>query len=366
MPHDPFSVACLPGFMVAPEDAGERAWAGEAYPAPALMIQGTTSDAGKSVLCAGLARIFRQDGFKTAPFKAQNMTGFAYTLPCGGRMGMAQVIQAWAAGLEPDVRMNPVLLMPSSQTGSDVVVLGESRGNMQGRDYFARKRELFPTVAAAYNGLAAAVSPAAAGAGGNGRENEEARGNAQERGRELGNGREFGNGQAPGQGDGPGIMLLEGAGSPAEINLRAHDIVNMHMAAFAKARVLLVGDIDRGGVFAGLVGTLALLAPWERDLVAGLIINKFRGDVSLLEPGLIEVEEITGKPVLGVIPHIDDLGLPEEDSLSGRGRDTWSCKSSAEFAEFKQEMDVALDRLADVVRQSLNMDYIYRECLGVA
>ena len=353
MPHDPFSVACLPGFMVAPEDAGERAWAGEAYPAPALMIQGTTSDAGKSVLCAGLARIFRQDGFKTAPFKAQNMTGFAYTLPCGGRMGMAQVIQAWAAGLEPDVRMNPVLLMPSSATGSDVVVLGRSRGQMQGRDYFARKREIFPTVAAAYNGLAAAVNPAA-GAGGNGNELKHTAGRDDERAPE------------PGNGCARGVMLLEGAGSPAEINLRAHDIVNMHMAAFAKARVLLVGDIDRGGVFAGLVGTLALLAPWERDLVAGLIINKFRGDVSLLEPGLIEVEEITGKPVLGVIPHIDDLGLPEEDSLSGRGRDTWSCKSSAEFAEFKQEMDVALDRLADVVRQSLNMDYIYRECLGVA
>ena len=342
MPHDPFSAAGLPGFMPAPDNDNDRCPAGEAYPAPALMIQGTTSDAGKSVLCAGLARIFRQDGLAVAPFKAQNMTGFAHTLPCGGRMGMAQVIQAWAAGLEPDVRMNPVLLMPSSHTGSDVVVLGSSRGNMQGCDYFARKRELFPTVAAAYNGLAAAVNPTGASAGAN--ENRQKR--------------ESGNGHAR------GIMLLEGAGSPAEINLRPHDIVNMHMAAFAKARVLLVGDIDRGGVFAGLVGTLALLAPWERDLVGGLVINKFRGDASLLEPGLIELENLTGKPVLGVIPHIDNLGLPEEDSLSGRGRDTWSHKSAAEFAEFKTDIDAALDRLADVVRGSLNLDYIYKECLG--
>ncbi len=316
--------------MVAPDRDADRCPAGEAYPAPALMVQGATSDAGKSVLCAGLARVFRQDGLDSAPFKAQNMTGFAHTLPCGGRMGMAQVIQAWAAGLEPDVRMNPILLMPDSHTGSEVIVLGRSRGRMQGRDYFARKQELFPTVAAAYNGLAAARKPNNAADGG------------------------------------CRVMLLEGAGSPAEINLRRHDIVNMRMAAFAKAKVLLVGDIDRGGVFAGLVGTLALLAPWERDLVAGLIINKFRGDVSLLEPGLAELEELTGKPVLGVIPHIDELGLPEEDSLSGRGRDTWSRMNEAEFAAFKAATDAALDRLAGVVRQNLNMDYIYRECLGAA
>ena len=326
MPHDPFSAACLPLFAAVPK-APDPAPPGRAVPLPALMIQGTTSDAGKSVLCAGLARVFRQDGLDPAPFKAQNMTGYAYTLPHGERMGMAQVIQAWAAGLEPDPRMNPILLLPQSHTGSEVVMLGKSRGAMQGRDYFARKREFFPNVAAAYNGLAAARDP-----------------------------------QVP-QGQGRGLMLLEGAGSPAEINLREHDIVNMHMASFAKAKVLLVGDIDRGGVFAGLVGTLALLAPWERDLVAGLIINKFRGDVSLLEPGLIELENLTGKPVLGVIPHIDNLGLPEEDSLCGRAKDTWSHMSPAEFAGFRQEADAALDRLAAVVRQSLDMDYIYKKCL---
>ena len=325
MPHDPFSAVCLPWFATVPDEPSP-APPGRAFSLPALMIQGVTSDAGKSVLCAGLARVFRQDGFDPAPFKAQNMTGYAYTLPGGGRMGMAQVIQAWAAGLEPDERMNPILLMPDSHTGSEVIVLGASRGQMQGRDYFARKREFFPSVAAAYNGLAAARDP---------------------------------------QGAGSGLMLLEGAGSPAEINLREHDIVNMHMAAFASAKVLLVGDIDRGGVFAGLVGTLALLAPWERDLVAGLVINKFRGDVSLLEPGLAELENLTGKPVLGVIPHIDNLGLPEEDSLCGRAKDTWSNKTPAEFAQFRQEADAALDRLADVVRRNLDMNYIYKECLGL-
>ena len=335
MPHDPFSATHLPVFLPLDHDDNPPD-PGLAVSVPALMVQGVTSDAGKSVLCAALARIFRQDGLDPAPFKAQNMTGFACTLAGGERMGMAQVIQAWAAGIEPDVRMNPILLMPSSHTGSEVIVLGRSRGQMQGRDYFARKRELFPTVAAAYNGLAATRGGADLGA---------AQGGA---------------------GASGGVMLLEGAGSPAEINLRPHDIVNMHMAAFAGARVLLVGDIDRGGVFAGLVGTLALLAPWERDLVAGLVINKFRGDPGLLEPGLAEVEEITGKPVLGVIPHIEDLGLPEEDSLSGRGRDTWSQKTPAEFAEFKQDMDVALDRLADVVRRHLNLQYIYKECLGLA
>jgi adenosylcobyric acid synthase len=241
-------------------------------------------------------------------------------------MGTAQVVQAWASGLEPDVRMNPILLMPTSHTGSEVIVMGHSRGIMQGRDYFARKQEFFPTVAAAYNGLAAV------------RDSQNA---------------------------GQGVMLLEGAGSPAEINLRQHDIVNMRMAAFAKARVLLIGDIDRGGVFAGLVGTLALLAPWERDLVDGLIINKFRGDISLLEPGLADVEELTGKPVLGVIPHLENLGLPEEDSLSGRGRGNWDCMTPDEFAAFRQNTDAALDRLAGVIRQNLNLDYIYKNCLAL-
>ncbi len=304
---------------------------GRAFAAPALMVQGTTSDAGKSILCAAICRIFKEDGLFPSPFKAQNMTGYAYTLSGGSRMGMAQVIQAWAAGREPDVRMNPILLMPTSHTGSEVILLGRSRGVMSGRDYFAHKPALFPAVTAAYNGLAASGKALAAFAG-----NPSA--------------------QAP--------MILEGAGSPAEINLREHDIVNMRMAEFAKAKVLLVGDIDRGGVFAGLVGTLALLSPRERERVAGLVINKFRGDPALLEPGLRQVEDLTGKPVLGVIPHIDALGLPEEDSLCGRAADTWSHKNQSEFAAFKEETDAALSRLALIVRKNLDVERIKALCLN--
>ena len=307
---------------------------GHAFPAPALMVQGTTSDAGKSILCAALCRIFKEDGLFPTPFKAQNMTSYAYTFPDGARMGMAQVIQAWAAGREADVRMNPILLMPVSHTGSDVLVLGHSRGVMPGGDYFAYKPALFPAVAAAYNGLAASGNSLAASAA------------------------------AKGAPPAPAPMILEGAGSPAEINLRDHDIVNMRMAEFANAKVILVGDIDRGGVFAGLAGTLALLEPHERDRVAGLVINKFRGDMALLEPGLRQVENITGKPVLGVIPHIDDLGLPEEDSLCGRAKDTWSQMSENELALFREKMDAALFRLARIVRANLDINYIKQVCLN--
>lgn len=311
------------------------AFPGCAFPAAALMVQGTTSDAGKSILCAALCRIFKEDGLFPTPFKAQNMTSYAYTFSDGSRMGMAQVIQAWAAGREADVRMNPILLMPTSHTGSDVLVLGHSRGVMPGSDYFAYKPALFPTVAAAYNGLAASGKSLAASA---------AVGDAS---------------------PAPAPMILEGAGSPAEINLREHDIVNMRMAEFANAKVLLVGDIDRGGVFAGLVGTLALLTPYERDRVAGLVINKFRGDITLLEPGLRQVEDITGKPVLGVIPHVADLGLPEEDSLCGRAKDTWSQMDEEELALFKRETDAALARLAHIVRVNLDINYIKKVCLNI-
>lgn len=311
-------------FQIGSSDTAGHA-PGCAFTAPALMVQGTTSDAGKSILCAALCRIFKEDGMFPSPFKAQNMTGYAYTLPGGSRMGMAQVIQAWAAGREPDVRMNPILLMPTSHTGSEVILLGRSQGVMTGRDYFAYKPALFPAVAAAYNGLAAS-------------------------GKALADSAENSPAAAP--------MILEGAGSPAEINLREHDIVNMRMAEFADAKVLLVGDIDRGGVFAGLVGTLALLSPGERDRVVGLVINKFRGDPELLEPGLRQVEDITGKPVLGVIPHIEALGLPEEDSLCGRAEDTWSHRNNSEFAEFRTEADAALSRLARIVRQNLDVERI--------
>ncbi len=236
-----------------------------------IMIQGTMSDAGKSVVCAALCRIFKQDGYKVAPFKSQNMALNSYITRDGFEMGRAQVMQAEAAGIEPDVRMNPVLLKPSSDTGSQVIVLGEIRAEMSAMEYHNYKKQLLPEVRKAFDELAA--------------END--------------------------------IIVIEGAGSPAEINLAENDIVNMGLAAYLNAPVLLVGDIDRGGVFAQLYGTAELMTEEDRARIEGMIINKFRGDVKILEPGLEMLEEKTGIPVLGVIPmlHVD---LDDEDSLSSR------------------------------------------------
>lgn len=237
---------------------------------PAIMLQGTGSNAGKSVLAAALCRIFLQDGYRVSPFKAQNMSLNSFVTDEGCEMGRAQVTQAAAARLRPDVRMNPVLLKPGSDTGSQVIVMGRPVGNMNVREYVRYKPRAWDAVKAAYDSLA----------------NES------------------------------DIMVLEGAGSPAEINLKHHDIVNMNMARYADASVLLTGDIDRGGVFASLVGTMNLLDPWERELVSGYVINRFRGDPTLLEPALGFTFEHTGKPVLGTVPYIHGLGLPEEDSVS--------------------------------------------------
>ena len=239
--------------------------------AKCIMVQGTMSGAGKSLLCAGLCRIFAQDGLKVAPFKSQNMALNSYVTRDGLEMGRAQVVQAQAAGKEPDVRMNPILLKPSSDIGSQVIVNGEIRGQMSATEYFRMKRQLIPDILEAYNGLAA--------------END--------------------------------VIVIEGAGSPAEINLRTDDIVNMGMAELVDAPVLLAGDIDRGGVFAQLYGTVALLEPEERSMVKGTIINKFRGDVDILKPGLSQLEALTSVPVLGVVPWLD-LDLDDEDSLSSR------------------------------------------------
>ena len=222
-----------------------------------LMIQGTMSGAGKSLLVTALCRIFRQDGWSVAPFKSQNMALNSFVTADGKEMGRAQVLQAQAAGKTPDVRMNPILLKPSSDVGSQVIVNGEVRGDYRAKDYFKMKRQLIPDILAAYNSLAA--------------END--------------------------------IIVIEGAGSPAEINLKADDIVNMGLAKLVDAPVLLVGDIDPGGVFAQLYGTVALLEEDERQRIAGTIINKFRGDVSLLQPGLTMLEKLTGVPVLGVVPY---------------------------------------------------------------
>ncbi|GAB7024556.1 cobyric acid synthase [Salidesulfovibrio brasiliensis] len=237
---------------------------------PAIMLQGTGSDAGKSVLAAALCRIFLQDGYRVSPFKAQNMSLNSFVTDDGCEMGRAQVTQAAASRLKPDVRMNPVLLKPGSDTGSQVIVMGRPVGNMSVREYVQYKPRAWEAVKAAYDSLA----------------NES------------------------------DIMVLEGAGSPAEINLKHHDIVNMNMARYAGANVLLAGDIDRGGVFASLVGTMNLLDPWERDLVSGFVINRFRGDPTLLDPAFGFVFENTGKPVVGTVPYIQNLGLPEEDSVA--------------------------------------------------
>ena len=238
-----------------------------------VMVQGTMSGAGKSLLVTALCRIFRQDGWRVAPFKSQNMALNSYVTADGLELGRAQAAQAEAAGLDCDVRMNPILLKPSSDTGSQLIVMGEVRGHYDAQDYFRIKRSLIPEILKAYNSLAA--------------END--------------------------------ILVIEGAGSPAEINLRKDDIVNMGLAQMVNAPVLLVGDIDRGGVFAQLYGTVALLRPEERARIAGMIINKFRGDEELLRPGLRELETLTGLPVLGVIPWVR-ADIDDEDSLSPRLR----------------------------------------------
>ncbi|MCF0228930.1 MAG: cobyric acid synthase, partial [Parasporobacterium sp.] len=241
-----------------------------------IMIQGTMSNAGKSLLCAGLCRIFRQDGYRAAPFKSQNMALNSYITAEGKEMGRAQVVQAEAAGIEPDVRMNPILLKPTTDVGSQVIVNGEVYGNMKAMEYYARKKEFVPDIMKAYNSLA----------------------------------------------DEYDIIVIEGAGSPAEINLRQEDIVNMGLAEMVDAPVLMVGDIDRGGVFAQLYGTVSLMAAHERARIKGMVINKFRGDVKILEPGLKEIEQLCGIPVAGVVPYIY-ADIDDEDSLTERfGRST--------------------------------------------
>lgn len=241
-----------------------------------IMIQGTMSNAGKSLLCAGLCRIFRQDGYRVAPFKSQNMALNSFITAGGGEMGRAQVVQAEAAGIAPDVRMNPILLKPTTDVGSQVIVNGVVQGNMRAMEYYRRKREFVPAVLEAYDSLAV--------------END--------------------------------IIVIEGAGSPAEINLKQEDIVNMGLAKLVDAPVLLVGDIDRGGVFAQLYGTVALLEPEEKARIKGTIVNKFRGDKKILEPGLETLEQLCGVPVAGVIPYVH-VDIDDEDSLSTRfTRDT--------------------------------------------
>ncbi len=233
-----------------------------------LMIQGTMSNAGKSLLTAGLLRIMKQDGFRAAPFKSQNMALNSYITQEGLEMGRAQAVQAEAAGIRPVADMNPILLKPTTDVGSQVIVHGVHRGNMGAREYFAWKKTLVPDILESFGRLKQQFD----------------------------------------------IIVIEGAGSPAEINLKQDDIVNMGLAAMVDAPVLLVGDIDRGGVFAQLYGTVMLLEEQERKRIKGLIINKFRGDKTILDPGVAMIQDLCRIPVVGVTPFLD-VDLEDEDSL---------------------------------------------------
>lgn len=282
--------------------------------AKSIMLMGTSSHVGKSILTMALCRIFRQEGQRVVPFKAQNMALNSYVTLDGREMGRAQVAQAEAAGLAPMVDMNPVLLKPTGNAQSQVVIMGEPVGNMSAREYHkGYSLKAWGAVEEALDRLCAEYE----------------------------------------------LLVIEGAGSPAEINLKANDIVNMRVAKHLRAPVLLIADIDRGGALASLVGTLELLDEEERALVKGLVINKFRGDVSLLTPALDFLEEKTGKPVLGVVPHIEQLGIDEEDSVSldekhygdsGAGKDqlriavirTPKLSNFTDFDALANEPDVAL------------------------
>lgn len=233
-----------------------------------IMLLGTGSNVGKSIITAGLCRIFYQDGYSVAPFKSQNMALNSFITKDGKEMGRAQVVQAEAANIEPESWMNPILLKPTTDRKSQVIVNGKVYKNMDAREYFAYKHNLKKDIMKAYSHIR----------------------------------------------DSFDICVLEGAGSPAEINLKEDDIVNTGMAEMADAPVILVADIDRGGVFASIYGTIKLLLPHEQERIRGVIINKFRGDKTLLEPGIEMIEELTGVPVLGVVPYVK-LGIEEEDSL---------------------------------------------------
>lgn len=272
-----------------------------------IMIQGTTSSAGKSLMCTGLCRIFKEDGYKVYPFKSQNMSSKYYTTSEGYKISTAQTLQAIAAGLKPHPNMNPILLIPKSDKGSMVVIKGEDKEDMEAVEYFKYKNTLRPMILDIYKEIE--------------KEND--------------------------------IVVIEGAGSPAEINLKQNDIVNMGMAEMADAPVLLVADIDRGGVFASLYGTVMLLEEHERKRIKGLIINKFRGDKTLLDPGIKMIEEILNIPVVGTIPFAH-LELVDEDSLVDYDKE---CNTNPQTEE---ELERELNKLAIILRENMDMDYIYK------
>lgn len=287
--------------------------------AKTIMIQGTGSHVGKSVITAALCRMLKQDGFRVAPFKAQNMSNNSFVTPDGGEIGRAQAVQAEAAGIEPTIHMNPILLKPSSDVGAQVILHGKPFKIMRADEYQFHTASLLPQVVESLTRLM----------------------------------NEF------------DIVVIEGAGSPAEVNLQEYDIVNMRMAELAEAPVILVGDIDRGGVFASLVGTLELLSAEDRARIKAFLINKFRGDRTLLTPGLDFLLARTGVPTLGVIPYESRLGILEEDGLSDERIELNKTQTRAkkisvdviwfprisnftDFSVFDQEHDVALTYLREI------------------
>ena len=271
------------------------------------MIQGTTSSAGKSLFCTGLCRIFKKKGLKVVPFKSQNMSSIFFTTADGKKISSAQALQARAAGIEPRPEMNPILLIPKTDVGSKVIILGEEKKEMKAREYFEYKKTCKPMILETFQKLE--------------KEND--------------------------------IVVIEGAGSPAEINLNQNDIVNMGMAEMADAPVLLIADIDRGGVFAQLYGTVMLLPEKDRKRIKGMIINKFRGDKSLLDPGIKMIEDLVKIPVVATIPYMH-LELADEDSLID---DDKKCNTQAQS---DAELEKELDKLAALIEENSDMDFIFK------
>lgn len=272
-----------------------------------IMVQGTTSSAGKSLMVTGLCKIFKEDGYKVIPFKSQNMSSRFFQTKDGKKMSTAQALQAKAAGIHPHPDMNPILLQPQTDKNSKVIIKGEEKFEMAAREYFEFKNSLKDMIKETFNKIE--------------KEND--------------------------------IVVIEGAGSPAEINLKENDIVNMGMAKMADSPVLLVADIDRGGVFASLYGTVMLLEEDERARIKGLIINKFRGDKTLLNSGIEMIEEMLNIPVIGTIPYTP-LELVDEDTLIDYH------KKCNENPQSDEELHMELNKLSQVLRENMDIDYIYK------
>lgn len=270
-----------------------------------IMVQGATSSAGKSLLCTGLCRYFYKKGLKVFPFKSQNMSRNAFVDEDGHKIATAQVQQAFACNRKPNVKMNPVLLIPKTDVGSTVVLFGEEFKDMKAREYFEYKKELLPIIEKTFSEIES--------------END--------------------------------IVVVEGAGSPAEINLRENDIVNMGLAELVDLPVILVADIDRGGVFASLYGTVMLLSENERKRIKGLVINKFRGDKTLLDSGIEQIEKLTGIPVIGTIPYVK-LNIPDEDSLVDYDKPANHGEVSNE------ELEIEFDKLMNAIAENMDMKFV--------